>query len=119
VPAGNVLMRNVTFDCHEPLRVAEFWAEVFGWRIENPGADSSVAVSAADGSRPRLLFERVPEGKQVKNRVHLDLQALTGIDAEVARLTAAGATVVDVITTDDGAGWTVLADPEGNEFCVC
>jgi hypothetical protein len=66
-----------------------------------------------------LYFQRVPEGKVVKNRVHLDVAPLDGTrDEEVERLLAAGATVADDQRRADGTGWVVLADPEGNEFCV-
>jgi predicted enzyme related to lactoylglutathione lyase len=77
-----------------------------------------VGLVAPDGSY-NLLFVKVPEAKVVKNRVHVDLQAIDSTrDHEVVRLVALGATVVADRRRPDGAGWVVLADPEGNEFCV-
>jgi hypothetical protein len=75
-------------------------------------------IFSPDGST-RLLFVEVPERKQVKNRVHLDLAPAEGTrDQELARLVEVGATVVDDLRREDGPGWVVLADPEGNEFCI-
>jgi hypothetical protein len=105
--------------CLDPGRLAEFWAEALGWRITGRD-DPEWVVEPLDGSRedcvvPDLLFIRVPQPKQGQNRLHLDLrpedQAL-----EVARLVALGATRVDLGQGD--VAWTVMADPEGNEFCV-
>ena len=75
-------------------------------------------IFSADG-RHRLLFIEVPDVKQVKNRIHLDLRPTEGTrDAELARLTELGAAVVADRRNADGTGWAVLADPEGNEFCI-
>ena len=112
---------NVTFDCGDAERVANFWGAVTGYRVEpvhHPGNEHWVA-GPSDGRRPRLVFVAVPEKKTVKNRVHLDL--LPGEDgqaAEVDRLLALGATIVDDRRDRTPGGWVVLADPEGNEFCV-
>lgn len=113
-------IRAVTFDCADPYTLARFWAEVVGGELgpENaPGGDEAWVV-AADG-RPELLFLRVPEGKAVKNRVHLDLGP-RGIrrEDEKRRLVDLGATVLKDFRRDDGGGFWLLADPEGNEFCV-
>jgi predicted enzyme related to lactoylglutathione lyase len=71
------------------------------------------------GSEPRLLFIEVPEGKQVKNRVHLDLEPTDrSRDNEIERVVALGATPLHDLRSDDGSGWLVLTDPEGNEFCI-
>jgi predicted enzyme related to lactoylglutathione lyase len=117
--ASSVL--NVTFDCRDPESVAAFWSQVTGYSVEqvdSPGNRFWV-VSRADGRWPRLVFVGVPEPKVVKNRVHLDVVP-DGEDqeTEVQRLLALGATVVDDRRQLEPGGWVVLADPEGNEFCV-
>lgn len=113
------VVRNITIDCHDPYVLAQFWTKVFGVPMhpdDNPG-DPEAVVDVGEG-RPVLLFERVPEAKTVKNRVHVDLQPGQPRDDEVVRLVALGATQVDDRRRPDGTGWVVLADPEGNEFCV-
>jgi hypothetical protein len=82
-----------------------------------PGHEECMIFSR---DRPhRLLFIEVPESKQVKNRIHFDLRPVEGSrDAELARLIELGATTVDDRRNADGTGWAVLADPEGNEFCI-
>jgi catechol 2,3-dioxygenase-like lactoylglutathione lyase family enzyme len=115
-------LRNITFDCAHPTELARWWTRVTGWE-EDPGnpnlpEDDEAALVAPDRSL-NLLFVKVPEAKDVKNRVHLDLQATDSTrDDEVVRLVALGATVVADRRRPDGAGWVVMADPEGNEFCV-
>jgi Glyoxalase-like domain len=114
--------RNITFDCADPYRLAGFWSEVTGYREhpENSNApeDPEGLLVGPDG-QPNLLFIKVPEGKTVKNRVHLDLMPTQHTrDQEVARLLELGATMVADHRRPDGTGWVVLADPEGNEFCV-
>jgi predicted enzyme related to lactoylglutathione lyase len=113
------VVRHVTFDVaapHEPYQVAQFWSQVLGRPVsaEDEPEDDEVLI---DGE-PALLFVRVPEAKTLKNRVHLDLQPDVTRDAEVERLVAAGAQLVDDQRRPDGTGWVVLADPTGNEFCV-
>jgi predicted enzyme related to lactoylglutathione lyase len=112
---------NVTFDCHDPRVVASFWAAVTGYSLEEvktPGNDYWVA-SPPDGRWPRLVFVSVPENKVVKNRVHLDLMpAEQDQEAELARLLGLGAAIVDDRRTLAPGGWVVMADPEGNEFCL-
>jgi hypothetical protein len=112
--------RNVTFDCADPWTLSGFWQEVTGYQRhpENEPGDAEVLLVAPPGAGPGLLFIRVPEGKVGKNRVHLDLQPESGRDEETARLTALGASLIDDQRLPDGRGWVVLADPEGNEFCV-
>jgi len=116
---GSVI-RHVTFDCGNPYELATFWSSVTGWPIDDesePG-DDEVGVMAPD-PLPMLLFIDVPEGKSVKNRVHLDVAPLAGTrDEEVQRLTSMGGRVLADHRTPDGKGWVVMADPEGNEFCV-
>lgn len=113
-------VQNVSFDCADPAALARFWSGALGWRVTYEEDDEVVleppAGSPEEGVVPDILFLPVPEGKVMKNRVHLDLrpadQAL-----EVARLEALGAQRVDV-GQDDSVTWVVMADPEGNEFCV-
>ena len=114
-------IHQVTFDCADPYNLATFWAEVLGGSLhpdDQPG-DPEALVLAPDGSRI-LLFQQVPEGKTVKNRLHLDLQPQGSVrrDNEVKRLLDLGATVVGDHRNPDGTGWVTMADQEGNEFCV-
>jgi catechol 2,3-dioxygenase-like lactoylglutathione lyase family enzyme len=107
----------VTVDCADPLAMAAFWAEVTGYR-PHPDNDDVEALLLPPGNEPELLFQKVPEGKTVKNRWHLDLRPDRPRDEEVERLLGLGATLVLDMRTPDGKGWAQLADPEGNEFCV-
>lgn len=111
--------RNLTFDSGDPQRVGSFWAAALGLEMET-GEDHSFVFPLGwdpDGEMgPRFLFQRVPELKVIKNRLHLDLTA-EDMAAEVKRLTALGARQLKRVE-EDGLVWTVMADPEGNEFCV-
>lgn len=135
----------VTFDCAEPERVARFWCEVLGYVVPPPPEgfaswaafdgslppeDQGSAFACVDpsGVGPRLFFQRVPEGKVVKNRVHLDVRAgaglvgeerLTTLEAECARLVALGA-VRERLLEADGVNESciVMRDVEGHEFCL-
>jgi hypothetical protein len=121
---------SVVVDCEDIASQARWWAEVLDWRIGFEADDEVVivppeALEAAEGAPPRahgpeLCFISVPEGKQVKNRLHIDVAPPADGDqaAEVARLEALGARRVDVGQVDGEVSWVVLADPEGNEFCV-
>jgi hypothetical protein len=109
---------NITFDCADPHALAEFWAAATGYTILSE-RDDHVALHAPDERGVRkLIFYRVPEPKSVKNRVHIDL-ASRDPQAEIARLIELGATKVEY-HEDEEAGWkwTVMLDPEGNEFCI-
>ncbi|MBY5161408.1 VOC family protein [Salsipaludibacter albus] len=110
----------ICIDAHDPRAQGAWWAELLGWRTTFADDDEVVleppAGSPQDGVSPDILFLRVPEDKQVKNRLHLDLRP-DDRDAEVARAVALGATHVDVGQSGD-VTWVVLADPEGNEFCI-
>jgi len=116
----SIRIQNLTVDAQDPSTIARFWADVLGWRITHEEPDEVVleppAGSREDGLVPDLLFIRVPEAKSIKNRVHLDLRP-DDQKTEVARVEALGAKRVNVGQTDD-VSWVVLADPEGNEFCI-
>src|SRR4051812_16099686 len=105
-------MPPVPVDCRDALKVADFWSAA----LDRPIDDGATADFASVAGEPAMAFVRVPEGKKVKNRVHVDLQAASR-EKEVKRLLKLGATrVADV--DEDGQQWTTLADVEGNEFCV-
>lgn len=144
------MARNVqiTLDCADPAGLAAFWSEALGYRLQDPPAgfesweqaleamgvppanrNDASAVVDPTGSRPRLFFQRVPERKQTKNRVHLDVRAAPGLEgdqrmaaleAEAERLASHGATRLKRYEPAPplGAGHIVMADPEGNEFCL-
>ena len=142
---GSATEFQVTFDCAEPERVARFWCEVLGYVVPPPPPgfdswdafnqslpaaqqDSAFACVDPDGVGPRLFFQRVPEGKTVKNRVHLDVRVGTGLvgeervaalEAECARLLPLGATRVRLLEADGvNESCLVMQDVEGNEFCL-
>ena len=106
----------LTIDCHDPKLLADFWCAALGYRLDEIDGEDAVVKPAA-GPGWTMLFQTVPEGKSVKNRLHLDLRASGSMAAEVARLEAAGATVIRRVD-EGGSFWTVMADPEGNELCV-
>lgn len=135
----------VTFDCADPGALAEFWAQTLGYVVQPPppGHDSwpeflasvgvpesqwtsASAVVDPDDKGPRLFFQRVPEGKTAKNRVHLDVNVGAGlegaerrcrVEAEAERITGFGATETRR-DEQHGEFWIVFQDPEGNEFCI-
>lgn len=116
----------LTIDCHDPERLAAFWCEVLDFKVieqqegkvEIGSWEPTVAQVLARQMPPTLVFIRVPEGKSVKNRLHLDVSPIDGsTDDEVTRLLGLGAVKRDVGQGPD-RGWVVMADPEGNEFCV-
>jgi len=113
---------HTTFNALDAYQQSVWWAELLGYHEDPedpnlPGHEECM-ISSADGSH-RILFIDVPDAKQARNRVHLDLQAVDRRrDEEVERVLALGATLVDDLRKPDGTGWAVLADPEGNEFCV-
>jgi len=137
----------VTFDAHDPDALAHFWAAALGYEIDAPpeGFDSwpaflkdrgvpeeewnsASALHDPSGKGPRLYFQRVPEAKTAKNRVHLDIRAAVGLrgdarmaalEAECARLIALGASRFRRFEPDwKSGGFIVMQDPEGNEFCL-
>ena len=126
---ASVKQFQVTFDCAEPERVARFWCEVLGYVVA-PSEEQGPPSACVDpsGVGPRLFFQRVPEGKVVKNRVHLDVRVGTGLvgderlaalEADCARLIALGAVRVRLLPADDdNESCIVMQDIEGNEFCL-
>ncbi len=116
----NIRIQCLSIDTTDPLRLATFWQAALGWRLE-VGDENQVLLEPPEGSpeggvAPDLLFLRVPEGKAVKNRLHLDLRPGDQA-AEVARLEGLGARRVNVGQGTE-VSWVVLADPDDNEFCV-
>ncbi|MEV8549994.1 VOC family protein [Streptomyces glaucescens] len=141
--SASIKQFQVTFDCADPERLARFWCEVLGYVVPPPPAgfatwddyhrsrapeDRGAWFACCDptGVGPRLFFQRVPEGKVVKNRVHLDVRVATGLvgeerlaalEAECARLLPFGAVRVQVLY-DGTDACIVMQDIEGNEFCL-
>ena len=117
----SVKVRHITVDSADPYTLAGFWHEVTGWAKDDedfPG-DPEAILHSPEETSPDLLFVTVPETKAVKNRWHLDVQPTERTrDEEVERLIGIGATLVSDQRKPNGRGWAVLADPEGNEFCV-
>ena len=137
----------VTFDCADPAALSTFWAAALGYRLQDPPEgfatweafltdlgvpedewNSASAVVDPDGGGPRLYFQRVPEPKAAKNRVHLDLnvggplgtpldERKAAVDREAKRMIDLGAEVVRQVE-ERGEFWVVMRDPEGNEFCL-
>ncbi|MGW6389600.1 VOC family protein [Streptomyces sp. NPDC055103] len=120
----------LTFDCADPGAQAAFWAQALGYGMP-PKTDPEnrwAAITDPDGKGPRLYFQTVPEGKTVKNRLHLDVRSAPGLsgdermaalEVEAARLEALGAKQLYTLEADDeDEGIIVMADPEGNEFCL-
>ncbi|MGA3030798.1 MAG: VOC family protein [Candidatus Limnocylindrales bacterium] len=138
----------ITFDCNDPAKQAEFWAAALHYRLPYPPEgfstwddwargqgipeerwNDAAAAEDPEGLGPRLFFQRVPEGKVAKNRVHMDLNVSGGPDvpvedrrlriaAEVERLKALGADDHRGPMDEGGEFWVRMNDPEGNEFCV-
>jgi hypothetical protein len=115
----NAKLGNITFDCNDVLLVATFWSALLGRPLDAGSTEHFASIGGADGDRaqPAWYFSQVPEPKRTKNRVHLDLTAPE--PSAVDDLVALGATVVAEHQLPGGDHhWTVLQDPEGNEFCL-
>lgn len=112
----------ITIDCENPQQLAQFWAAALDWEITSAD-EIEVCIELLDGSpevgrTPDILFLKNPEKKSVKNRLHLDLRPANQ-EIEVARLESLGAKQIEIGQSDyEGTSWVVMADPEGNEFCV-
>jgi predicted enzyme related to lactoylglutathione lyase len=104
----------VVVDAEDPARLARWWAEALGYEIVHEAPDE-VEIRRTPETLPGVLFTPAPEAKTVKNRLHIDLRP-DDQEAEVERLVDMGARPVDIGQRD--VSWVVLADPEGNEFCV-
>jgi predicted enzyme related to lactoylglutathione lyase len=117
----SVSLLSVIVDCQDPRRQAEWWAQALTYQVSQRNPDE-FQVSDPAGAGGSLYFMKVPEPKVGKNRLHLDLVTAGSMEAEVARLVEAGAQVVEVrqdpASFDNPDTWTVMRDPEGNEFCV-
>jgi catechol 2,3-dioxygenase-like lactoylglutathione lyase family enzyme len=109
-------IETLTIDCADPKRVADFWCAALGFELKDIDEEGAEIVDPA-GDVPPLLFLVVPEIKSAKNRLHLDLRPTHSMAEEVDRLQAAGATEHRFVE-EGGSFWTVMLDPEGNEFCV-
>jgi predicted enzyme related to lactoylglutathione lyase len=116
-PVGD--LNAIAIDCADPLELARFWAAVFGTGIESPIGDGTHYVDLVPRPGvPILRFQRVPESKVTKNRVHLDL-SVRDLDEACARVEALGGRrMLKQAVTENGYVWTVMQDPEGNEFCI-
>jgi len=138
----------ITFDCADPAALAAFWAEALGYELQPPPGDftswdealdafgvsperrnDASAIVDPEGTGPRVFFQRVPEGKRAKNRVHLDVRAAPGLEGaarmaalekEAERLVSHGAARIERHDPSPplAAGHIVMTDPEGNEFCL-
>jgi predicted enzyme related to lactoylglutathione lyase len=108
----------LVLDCTDPEKLAEFWGPALGYQRLG-AAGNYVLLLAPDTALPKLLLQRVPEAKAVKNRMHLDIET-PEIESEAARLESLGAKRVSSGTQSEfGSTWILMEDPEGNEFCVC
>jgi hypothetical protein len=107
------VIKSVSFDAADALVLARFWAAAFGSDVDEDSTTDKAFVEAAGWGGPNIWFIRVPEPKAAKNRMHFDLRAPGAVAAEVSRLEKLGATVFCRYP-----GYTVMQDPEGNEFCV-
>jgi hypothetical protein len=118
----SAFVSHTSVDCTDAYTLSRWWQSVLDY-VEDPDdpnepGHEECLISSRDGHHD-LLFIQVPDAKRVKNRVHLDLRPREGSrDDELARLLDLGATTVDDRRNPDGTGWVVLADPEGNEFCI-
>ena len=109
-------VETLTWDCRSPEVIARFWTEVLGYDLVELDEEDAV-IRDPKGEGWPILFQAVPEGKSVKNRLHLDLRPATSMADEKARVLELGAREFRYVA-EGGSFWTVMLDPEGNEFCV-
>jgi predicted enzyme related to lactoylglutathione lyase len=108
----------IVVDCADLDRSAAFWTGVLGYVRGEPGGEPYQDLLPADGNGIEVMLQQVPEGKQGKNRLHLDFRT-RDLESEVARIVGLGATVMtEEPVSEHGWRWHILADPDGNEFCV-
>ncbi|MFD3918946.1 VOC family protein [Streptomyces sp. NPDC058595] len=112
------VLQNVAVDCADAYELARFWSGVTGRPLHPEDGPGSPETQVMLAQGPVLHFNQVPESKTIKNRIHLCLRPETSRDEEVDRLLGLGAAFVADHRNPDGSGWVILADPEGNEFCV-
>ena len=109
----------VNIDCTDPDALREFYCAVLGYRVEGQAGEYRSCVPADGATGPKIIFQRVPEAKVVKNRMHFDV-IVDDIEAEAARYVSLGATRVSASPVcEHGGCWIVMLDPEGNELCIC
>jgi len=107
----------IVIDTVDPARIAPFWCALLGVRERGWFGDDYLMLTT-DGGAPPVAFQRVPEAKSVKNRLHVDL-AVDDLDGAFAQIVAFGGSAVsDILEMPGGYRWRVMADPEGNEFCI-
>jgi len=107
----------INVDCADPGRLLAFYADALGYRPHGTEGEQYFSAVSIDGTGPKLVFQKVPEAKAGKNRMHLDL-VVDDIEAEAQRFVALGATRGERIS-EYGGTWIVMHDPEGNELCLC
>jgi predicted enzyme related to lactoylglutathione lyase len=113
-----LLELQVTIDCADPVALADFWSAALGY-VHHGSQGPYVSIVDRERRHPQLVFQRVDEPKVGKDRIHLDVY-VDDVTAEVARLSQLGAQVAEGgWFEEEGEHWQVMADPEGNEFCVC
>ncbi|MBI2710358.1 MAG: VOC family protein [Actinobacteria bacterium] len=118
VKTGEVTSLKVVLDCADPEELSAFWAPALGYAVLG-SVENYTLLAPPDGAGPQLLLQKVPEGKSAKNRMHLDLD-VEDIEVEAQRLETLGAARLDAtVHSEHGSSWLLMADPEGNEFCVC
>lgn len=110
-------LRNLAIDCNDLDAMVAFWTELLSFEVLARDADAALVAQSED-ARPRLYLQKVPEPRVGKNRLHLDLDVGDGdLEPALARAESLGARRVEAFM-DDGYGWWVLEDPEGNLFCI-
>ncbi len=118
----SLMMHHVVIDCEKPSVLVEFWANVLGFEKEEWGDENGAVAFNPKDRQLRLLFLPVPEKKQVKNRLHIDVEtADSTMESEVQRVQSLGATRIErkeIVRDTWSSEWTIMLDPEGNEFCI-
>jgi predicted enzyme related to lactoylglutathione lyase len=108
----------LVLDCRDPESLATFWTKALGL-VHLGSVENYALLASEDGQLPKLLLQKVDDAKAGKNRMHLDIET-SDVDGEVRRLEDIGAHRIEGTSrTEHGSHWVVMADPEGNEFCVC